>query len=111
MNFDFIHINSQDRDSESASSTDFEVPLSQALEFDEIQLNTLQLPYAVYNVNSTNNTLVVNWNSSNTSLTITPGNYTMAQLATTLNIAVGTINSNIICILIHNNGPSLLVLL
>jgi hypothetical protein len=43
MNFDFIHINSQDRDSESASSTDFEVSLSQALEFDEIQLNILQL--------------------------------------------------------------------
>jgi hypothetical protein len=34
-----------------------------------------------------------------TSLTIAPGNYTMAQLATTFNIAVVTINSNIICIL------------
>ncbi len=35
MNFDYLQINSQDRDSGSVSSTDFEVSLSQALEFDE----------------------------------------------------------------------------
>lgn len=99
MNFDYIQVNSQDRNLESASSTDFQVNFNQVLEFDEIQFNTLQILYTVYNVNSMNNVLVVNWNFVNLILTITPDNYTMAQLATTLNTAVETVNSSIICML------------
>ena len=74
MNFDYIHVNSKDRTASSNSSTDFEVLLSQALEFDEIQLNTLQMPYTYYNVNSTNDLLVINWNSTNHNLTVPNGN-------------------------------------
>jgi hypothetical protein len=88
MNFDYIQINSKDRTNDSASSTDFFVIMGQALEFSKIQLDSAEIPYTIYNVNSTNNVLVVNWNSSNTTITITPGNYTMSQLQTSLNTAV-----------------------
>ena len=95
MNFDYIHVNSKDRTASSNSSTDFEVLLSQALEFDEIQLNTLQMPYTYYNVNSTNDLLVINWNGANHNLTVTNGNYSLNELQTELNSLVQTINSSI----------------
>lgn len=99
MNFNYIHINSKDRNLGSLSASDFNVNIGQGLYLDQIQLDAVQIPYTYYNVNSTNNTLVINWNSSNTTLTISPGNYTLSQLGTALNSAVGTINSNITCTL------------
>ncbi len=95
MNFNYIHVNSKDRLTGSIGSTDFYVNIGQGLYLDRIQLDSVQIPYTYYNVNTSNNTLVVNWNSSNTTLTITPGNYTLAGLQSALNTAVQTINSNI----------------
>ena len=102
MNFDYIHVNSKDRTSDSNGSTDFQIILSQALEFDEIQLNTLQMPYTYYNINSLTNLLVIEWNSVQHNLTLTNGSYTLSELQTELNSQVQTINSNISVTLDNN---------
>ena len=103
MNYDFIHVNSQNRDSGSNSSTDFSYTLKEGFKAIGIQLQQLQLPYTYYNVNSNNNTLIVNWNSVNNTITITPGNYTLTSLTAALNTALGNINSNITCTLNSTN--------
>ncbi len=100
MNFDYLNINSKDHssvnsDGSTPSSSNFEITMSQALSFNKIQLNCIQIPYTVYNVNTTNNTLVINWNSSNSTLTITPGSYTLSQLQSALNTVIQAINSNL----------------
>ena len=95
MNFKYIHINSINRILTSVSPTDFSIKLDQALFIYKIQLDTVQIPYTYYNVQTTNNKLVINWNSANHTLTVPAGNYTSSQLLTELNSLISAVNSNL----------------
>ena len=58
-------------------------------------MDTVQIPYTYYNVQTTNNKLVINWNSANHTLTVPAGNYTSSQLLTELNSLISAVNSNL----------------
>lgn len=77
-------INSRDRRLPlSETSSNFTFSFNKSLNrIKEIRLNTIQIPYTFYPINSNNN--VLTFNDAATSITITPGNYTTTTLSAEL---------------------------
>lgn len=86
MNTDFIVINSSDRELHSASSHDFEVKLSSAIE-GLYQISTCSIPNTFYNINLDNNKIYFNDGKDQTAY-ITPGNYSSASIITAVKAAM-----------------------
>lgn len=60
-----------------------------------LKVVSAEIPLAFYTINSLNNTFIVNYNGGgNTTVTITPGNYSSTSLRTALETALDVINSS-----------------
>lgn len=93
MNFNYLVISSTARI--AGESNYFPIKLPQPVIFDEVQLISAQIPYTYYNITSSS-TLVIEWNSIQVTVVLTPGNYSLSQLAAAIQTYVqAQINSNI----------------
>ena len=85
---DVLHnvvVNSHERLSSSASSTDFEVILYSTLSnVSKIQLNWIQIPNSIYNISSSNNIVTFTENATLKTATIPVSAYNSDELATEL---------------------------
>ena len=86
---DRIVIDSRDRVSSSLSSSDFEVVLANTVKVRHIKLESIWIPGSIYNIQTPNNVLVFT-DTTQRSITITPGLYTGSQLATQLQTQMNT---------------------
>jgi len=86
-----LFINSADRTSNSASSTDFEIEFfHRELRFSRFRVRKIVIPKTVYNVDSSNNTVYFNDGTAKTA-SLTHGSYsTIDQLATEITSKVTT---------------------
>lgn len=86
-------ISSQNKTSGETNS--FQVALKEGIKVREIELLSATIPVAQYNINSTNNTLRVYDGTNDETLTITPGFYTGATLASAIShtFALGSVVS------------------
>lgn len=76
----FIIINSKYRTADSRSTSDFTYSLGASLEVDSITIKNISIPHVQYNIESYNNTLVVNDGVTSNTLTIPIGQYDINQL-------------------------------
>lgn len=89
-------ISSKDRTNSNDPTYNFWIQFQNPVNIKHVQLANVQIPMTQYNVSSTSNVLVINWNSTNYTLTVPVGIYSPATLATELNtLAQANINSNI----------------
>ena len=67
-----------------------------------VSLNELTIPNTDYNINTNNNTLVLqDHTGTSQTITITPGNYTVSTFMTALNTAFATAAGNFQISLLH----------
>lgn len=90
----YLLINSGQRQTDSSSSTDFYVRFSQHVaNVRKVKLDWVQIPLAIYQITSSNNTIYFRENSTNKTATLTAGYYNAndlgVELATQLNTASG----------------------
>ena len=81
-----IYLNSSNADNINNNSYSFILPNLEIADGNYIYLSVqyANIPYSFYNINSNNNVLNYTLNSVNYTITITPGNYNITQLITTL---------------------------
>jgi hypothetical protein len=76
----FLVINSKNRTQDSKSSSDFQYYIGQPIEVNSIVLKSVSIPNTAYNITTANNVMTVNINGTVRTITLTPGQYSMAQI-------------------------------
>ena len=81
----FLVINSKNRNTESASTSNFTYSIGQSLEVESIVIKSISIPNTQYNINNSNNKIYFYY-MQNTGLVEVPnGQYTISQLLAKLN--------------------------
>jgi hypothetical protein len=89
-----LYLDTKDRSSDSTSSTDLIIPLKRTFkDVRKAKLDWVIIPNTVFNINSTNNILSFNENSTNKQATLTSGAYTASSLATHVQTQLNTASS------------------
>lgn len=89
----FLIIDSKDRTAQSTSSTDCSFIFQPGLTCKEVEVLSLVMPMTQYNINATNNSIYFNDGSIKNFL-ITPGNYSVTDLITTLQATFNSFSPN-----------------
>ena len=85
-----IIINSTDRTLDSRSTSDFTFSLGESILVNRIALTSVSIPNTQYNINSNANVLVINDGSSDITITIPEGQYSITQLIPLLELEMQT---------------------
>lgn len=100
---DRIVIDSRDRLSTSASSTDFEVILPNSVKVKHVKLHSITIPGSFFNIEAPNNVILFK-ETANCTATLTPGYYSGTQLATAIGAAMTAASSSTYTYTVVYNG-------